>query len=115
MTIKELKDTLKADPRQLTFKEVITVIEASYDFTPTAFKNGNTKNEAGQNNGSCKVFAFAMMQELSVEETLACFGEFYFNEVLEDLDGTGHQNIRNFMTFGFDGLSYEGQALEKKG
>ncbi|MFT5906514.1 MAG: hypothetical protein ACI9E1_002124, partial [Cryomorphaceae bacterium] len=29
--------------------------------------------------------------------------------------GTGHQNIRNFMNHGFDGLAINGTALSEKG
>jgi len=76
--------------------------------------NGDLTNESGQNSGSCKVFAFAKVQSLSKEETLACFGAFYFDEVLNDPSGTGHQNIRNFMNSGFDGLSFSSDALLEK-
>ena len=77
------------------------------------FTNGNIKNKAGENSGSCKLFAFAIDQQLTKEETLACFGEHY-KSVLKDKKGTSHQNIRNFMEFGFDGLTFESEALEIK-
>ena len=54
-------------------------------------------------------------QSLTKEEALACFGAFYFEEVLNDPTGTGHQNIRNFMNHGFDGLAINGTALSEKG
>ena len=91
---------------------MITVIDASYQFQPTKFRNGNTVNEAGQNSGSCKVFSFAKLNGLSKEETLACFGAFYRNDVLQNPEGTDHQNIRNFIEFGWDGIEFEGQALQ---
>jgi hypothetical protein len=31
-----------------------------------------------------------------------------------DLDGTNHQNIRNFMKTGWDGIAFYGEALELK-
>jgi hypothetical protein len=55
---------------------------AHYDFEPIAFENGIQHNAAGENSGSCKVFAFAEMQELTPEATLACFGSYYFEDVL---------------------------------
>lgn len=83
-------------------------------FITTAFKNGNLENAEGQNSGSCKLFAFAKAEGLSKDETLACFGQFYFDDVLKDLNGSGHQNIRNFINSGFEGLSFEGIPLTKK-
>ncbi|MDI9309283.1 MAG: HopJ type III effector protein [Limnohabitans sp.] len=95
------------------FQEVLTHIDENYDFIPTAFKNGNQYNEAGQNNGSCKVFSFAKLNNLSKEETLALFCEHY-QAVLDTPQATDHQNIRNFMEFGWDGISFDNVALEKK-
>ncbi len=46
---------------------------------------------AGQNNGSCKIFAFGLAQDLSPEQTLACFGQFYRNDVLGFPENTDHQ------------------------
>jgi hypothetical protein len=92
----------------------MSVVETNYDFTPTAFKNGNLQNDVGQNSGSCKLFAFAVDQNLTKKETLACFGQYYFDEVLNDPAGTGHQNIRNFMNTGFQGLTFVGVALVLK-
>ena len=113
MIIQQLKTKLKANPTSLVFAETMQVIEDNYSFTPTAFTNGNIKNKAGENSGSCKLFAFAINQKLTKEETLFCFGEHY-KSVLEDKNGTSHQNIRNFMEFGFEGLTFESEALSKK-
>jgi len=109
-----LPEQLKNSPETIQFKEVIAYIDENYDFTPTSFKNGNTVNEAGQNNGSCKVFSFAKLQGLSKEQTLPLFGEFYREDVLKNPDGTDHQNIRNFMQYGWEGISFEGEALKEK-
>lgn len=114
MSIQAFLDKLKQTPTQITFTETIAVIEENYDFTPTAFINGTQHNEAGQNSGSCKLFAFAKLQNLNKEETLACFGAFYFEEVLGDPNGTNHQNIRNFINLGWDGIQFEGEALKLK-
>ena len=59
-----------------------------------------------------KVF-WLYLQKLQKEEALFCFGEHYKN-VLEDENGTSHQNIRNFMKSGFEGLSFDGEALVLK-
>ncbi|WP_278034656.1 HopJ type III effector protein [Flavobacterium nitratireducens] len=114
MNIQTFLEKLKQTPETITFPETIEVIEANYEFTPTAFQNGNTHNAAGTNSGSCKLFAFAQLQNLSQDETLACFGAFYRDEVLGDPEGTNHQNIRNFMVHGWNGIQFEGTALELK-
>lgn len=107
-------EQLKNSPETIDFKEVIDFIDGNYDFTPTKFTNGNTVNEANQNNGSCKVFSFAKLNDLSKEETLALFGDFYRIDVLGNPQGKDHQNIRNFMSFGWEGILFEGEALMKK-
>ncbi len=109
-----LPERLKNAPETIQFTEVIAYIDEHYDFTPSKFTNGNTVNEAGQNNGSCKVFSFARLNGLSKEETLNLFGEFYREDVLKNPEGTDHQNIRNFMEYGWDGIAFEGKALHRK-
>ncbi|MGU3373807.1 HopJ type III effector protein [Chryseobacterium sp. M5A1_1a] len=109
-----LLEQLQHFPETIQFSEVIAYIDQHYDFTPTAFKNGSTANEAGQNNGSCKVFSFAKLQELNKQQTLFLFGEFYREDVLKNPEGNDHQNIRNFINFGWDGISFEGDALKEK-
>lgn len=107
-------ELLKNSPETVQFKEVIAHIDENYDFTPTKFTNGNTINEENQNNGSCKIFSFAHLNDLSQEDTLKLFGEFYREDVLKNPKGTDHQNIRNFIEFGWDGISFEGNALSWK-
>lgn len=114
MPLASFLDKLKQTPNTITFAETIATIEENYTFTPTAFQNGEHHNAAGENSGSCKLFAFALLQKLSVAESLACFGAYYFEEVLGDPNGTNHQNIRNFMKTGWDGIQFEGAALELK-
>lgn len=109
-----LLDQLTTSPESITFPEVIAYIEANYEFTPTRFTNGNTVNEAGQNNGSCKVFSFAKLHRLSPEQTLPLFGDFYRKDVLGNPEGADHQNIRNFMSYGWAGIQFEGTALTAK-
>ena len=106
MTIEEFVTKLKEKPKQLVFSETMSVIEKNYVFTPTAFKNGDLQNS--------KVFSFALKQQLTKEETLACFGQYYFIDVLENPNGTDHQNIRNFMNTGFKGLIFDNETLVEK-
>jgi hypothetical protein len=97
----------------LPFKEVIAFIETHYQHTPTAFKNGAVHNEATQNQGSAKVFAFAQLTKLNKEDTLYLFAEHY-RSVLDNPEATDHQNIRQFMTHGWPGIAFERQALQQK-
>lgn len=105
--IQKLKDNA------LTFKEVLAFIETYYQHQPTAFKNGDAHNEASQNQGSAKLFAFAQITNLSKEDTLYLFAEHY-QAVLNTPDGADHQNIRQFMIHGWAGVVFEGQALIKR-
>ena len=107
-------EQLKTSPQTIDFKEVISYIDEHYHFTLTKFTNGITVNEADQNNGSCKIFSLAKLNDLSTGDTLALFGAFYRDEVLQNPDGTDHQNIRNFMEFGWEGISFEGEALRRR-
>ncbi|MFD2874134.1 HopJ type III effector protein [Mucilaginibacter ximonensis] len=106
--INTLLDKLKGG--LLSFKDVIEFIEAHYQHTPTAFKNGEAFNEATQNQGSAKVFAFAKLNNLSKDDTLHLFAEHY-KAVLDTPEGTDHQNIRQFMAHGWEGIVFEGRAL----
>ncbi len=105
---------LKTTPQQIEFSQTMEAIDSNYDFTPTAFTNGDTANEANQNNGSCKIFAFAKLNGLSEEETLACFGAFYREDVLQNPQGDDHANIRNFIKSGWGGVHFEAEALTAK-
>ncbi|PHS33065.1 MAG: type III effector [Methylophaga sp.] len=104
---------LKQNPKQVEFNTTMSVIEANYNFTPSAFVNGNTENKANTNNGSCKIFAFGLLNKLSEQQTLACFGRYYRNDVLGNPEGEDHQNIRNFMVSGWKGIKFDGAALSK--
>ncbi|MEB2776806.1 HopJ type III effector protein [Algoriphagus sp. D3-2-R+10] len=106
-----LLDQIKNAPATISFSEVIAHIDAHFEFTPTRFLNGTIVNEAGQNNGSCKIFSFAKLHNLTPIETLALFGDFYRKDVLENPDGTDHQNIRNFIHSGWEGIKFDGEVL----
>ncbi len=114
MNSADFLEKLKKTPNSITFSETIAIIEENYDFTPMTFNNGTQHNVAGENSGSCKLFAFAKLKNLSQAETLACFGAYYFEEVLGNPEGTNHQNIRNFIKLGWEGIQFEGEALALK-
>lgn len=114
MQLNDFLKQLNDSPNNISFDDTMAVIEANYTFTPTAFKNGSADNAANTNNGSCKIFAFGLLNNLSQAQTLACFGDFYRSDVLENPEGDSHQNIRNFMQSSWDGIQFAGEALIAK-
>lgn len=111
MSLSAFLQRLRAEPDQIEFADTIAAIEAAHDYTPTAFRNGDVVNAAGQNAGSCKILAFGRLHGLSEAETLACFGRFYRDDVLKHPDGSDHANIRTFMRLGWAGVAFDGAAL----
>lgn len=104
-----------ASPEQISFTDTMSVIDENYQYQPTTFYNGKgddvVENLAGSNEGSCKLFAFAQKQSFDGARTLACFGDYYRIDVLENPQGNDHQNIRNFMKHGWQGIRFDGDAL----
>ncbi len=92
------------------FADVLAFIEARYNHTPTAFSNGQQHNAATENQGSAKVFSFAQLNDLDQAQTLSLFAEHYA-AVLATPEATDHQNIRQFMQHGWNGIQFEGSAL----
>ncbi len=109
MPLKTFLDTVKAN-KHVSFAETQDIIAEFYDYTPTTFSNGvgesAVTNEAGSNEGSCKIFAFAQLNQLTAAQSLNLFGKYYHDEVLKDPEGTSHQNIRNFMKSGWEGIQF---------
>lgn len=92
------------------FDDLQQHIKSHYDYTPTAFSNGNVSNAAGQNEGSCRLFAFAQLAGLTKEDTLICFGQ-YYRDVQASPEGSDHANIRQFMRHGWSGICFSQPAL----
>jgi len=113
MTLQELMAALYQHPETLMFSEVIAAIDSEFDFTPSAFTNGSLHNQETENQGSCKILCFAHKANLSEGHTLALFAEHY-RDVIADPNGTTHQNIRQFMTRGWMGVSFAKKPLKKK-
>lgn len=106
-------DQIKNGNSVLNFIDVIAYIDSHYHFYPTRFNNGDMVNISNQNNGSCKIFYFAKMHDLDKEQTLQLFGR-YYTDVLNSPTGSDHQNIRNFMKYGWDDVKFDGEALVEK-
>lgn len=114
MTVEAFLKKLNEAPDTVAFNDTIAVIDTVYEFTPAAFTNGDVRNEAGQNSGSCKLFAFGLLNKLSEQQMLACFGAYYRDDVLKNPEGTDHQNIRNFMKTGWAGVKFDSMPLRTK-
>ena len=117
MTLTKFLQKIKNN-EHVSFDETIAVITENYEYSPCEFKNGlNDKqliNAAGTNEGSCKIFSFAQINQLNQQQTLGLFGDYYRKDVLDNPTGTGHQNIRNFMQYGWEGINFNQQALKAK-
>lgn len=110
-TTQSLLAQLTSNPEAIAFSDVISVIDNEYAFTPTAFRNGEQFNNANENNGSCKIMSFAKLNNVAAEHVLNLFGDFYRIDVLQHPEGKDHQNIRQFMIHGWQGIEFEGTAL----
>ena len=115
MTIEQLIQKIKTDPETVNFQQVMKTIEENYEYKPARFRNGTESdhiiNEEGTNEGSCKIFSFGQLNQLNEHETLACFGAYYRDDVLQNSNGTDHANIRLFMIHGWSGIKFGSPAL----
>ena len=111
-------EQLRTTPDSTEFKDIISVIEKHYDYTPVKFSNGVGDtcviNKAGENEGSCKIFAFAKLHNLTEQQTLHCFGHYYRDDVLSNPNKNDHANIRQFIKFGWQHIVFENKALIEK-
>lgn len=111
MNLDTFLQLLHESPEKIQFSDTISTIEENYIFSATAFTNGSYTNEKNQNNGSCKIFSFAKLHNLTPQQTLNCFGEYYRSDVLKNPQANDHQNIRNFMQYGWKGINFKSNAL----
>lgn len=98
---------------QMNFDDLIELIDENYNYTPVSFTNGDFQNAAAENQGSAKLFCFGAIHQLTQLEVLHCFGEHY-QAVLNEPKGDSHQNIRNFIIYGWEGLKFDSPVLVKK-
>ncbi|MGL1958161.1 MAG: HopJ type III effector protein [Colwellia sp.] len=112
--IKHLLIKIVEQSESVKFAEVMQVITDHYLYTPSSFTNGSLINEAGSNEGSCKLFTFAKLHQLTELQTLSCFGQYYRDDVLKNPQGIDHGNIRNFMVTGWNGINFARIALKSK-
>ncbi len=101
MTLTDFRARLRSEHH--LFTDTLAFIAEHYSYTPSAFDNGSVSNPAGQNEGSCKTLGFAILEGLSLEETLLAFGEHY-RAVRDNPEGDDHANIRALQQTGLAGV-----------
>jgi len=110
-TLADFISQLSTDVEKVSFEQVMRVISENYRYTAATFTNGDLLNEAGTNEGSCKIFYFAQLNKLTEQQTLACFGRFYRDDVMNNPQGNDHSNIRNFIQSGWQAIQFKSVAL----
>ncbi|KAL3915131.1 MAG: hypothetical protein SGARI_008250, partial [Bacillariaceae sp.] len=93
---------VEMDADNLKFEDIMELINTHYEVGLIEFKNGDIVNKQGENEGSAMLLSYAALSEMDKDATLKLWGQ-YYREVLADPDGDSHQNIRNFMKYGWDG------------
>lgn len=115
MSVQDLIQQIRNRPNTVEFDQVMAVIADHYVYSECAFSNGigdgRVENAAGENAGSCKIFAFAQLNGLNESETLVCFGRYFREDVIGKPEDSDHANIRVFMRDGWKGIRFHGQAL----
>tara|TARA_R100001377_G_scaffold11983_1_gene6046 strand:- start:57 stop:425 length:369 start_codon:yes stop_codon:yes gene_type:complete len=111
VTLADFINQLDSNAEQVSFEQVMQVIGENYNYLPATFSNGDLLNEAGTNEGSCKIFYFAKLNGLTEQQTLTCFGRFYREDVVNNPQGNDHGNIRNFMQSGWSKVEFNSVAL----
>ncbi len=95
--LEQFLDLLNNTPEQVTFEQTQQVIAEHYTYRKVAFDNNGLQSSEQQNQGSCKIFAFAQLHRLTKAQTLHCFGAYYRIDVLTNPNNDDHSNIRQLM------------------
>jgi hypothetical protein len=95
------------------FSSTLAFIDDWFDFTPSAFRNGAVNNAVDQNQGSCRVLSLALLQGLTADQTLKCFGEHY-RDVLSTPNVDNHHNLRRLQAEGLVGIEFDHPPLQRK-
>ena len=83
--------------------DTVKMIDNEFDYFEVPFNCGDAQNAINENATSGKIFSLALIAGLDKDTTLNLFGEVY-----RDLSpsGSDHQNIREFIKSGIDGLKF---------
>lgn len=88
---------------QIMLADTVKMIDNEFDYFEVPFNCGDAQNAINENATSGKIFSLALIAGLDKDTTLNLFGEVY-----RDLSpsGSDHQNIREFIKSGIDGLKF---------
>ena len=112
--IQSFIERLRLNADSIAFAEVIDLIDTYYHHTPTAFSNGSLINQAGENQGSAKVLSFARLHGLTNKRPFTVLPSIGVRCVQIPM-AADHQNIRQFMQNGWDGVQLSEACLTIKG
>lgn len=110
MTVTEFLQAIKQPEHR--FADTLAFIDANYQYTACAFDNAGLHNAAGSNQGSCKIFGLALLENLSTYDALLAFGEHY-RHVLATPDGSDHANIRQLLKHGLESVHFNQLPLSR--
>lgn len=110
MTVTEFLQAIKQPEHR--FADTLAFIDANYQYTACAFENAGLHNAAGSNQGSCKIFGLALLENLSTHDALLAFGEHY-RHVLATPDGSDHANIRQLLKHGLESVHFNQLPLSR--
>lgn len=110
MTVTEFLQAIKQPEHR--FADTLAFIDANYQYTVCAFDNAGLHNAAGSNQGSCKIFGLALLENLSTHDALLAFGEHY-RHVLATPDGSDHANIRQLLKHGLESVHFNQLPLSR--
>ena len=113
MNTKEYLEQLRSGVK-MNFSDFTNLIDQEYEFLNVAFTNNDLVNSKEENQGSAKVFCFALMHSLSESDTLRCFGEHYQSVIDEPENHNSHLNIRRFVSNGWKGILINQSTLKPK-
>ena len=85
------------------FADTLSFIDSYYLYQPSGFDNGPVRNNAGENQGSCKVLAMAL--DLGLND---------LQSVLASPDGHDHANIRALCDHGLAAVTFDSSPLIRR-
>lgn len=109
---RDFADRISQGGKVQSIEETLALIDTHYNYFEVPFTNGDLVNPANTNIGSAKIFSFGILTRMDEKAVLRLFGP-----MVDTLapGGTDHQNIRNFMKYGWDGVKFTtGLAIVSK-
>lgn len=99
-----------SEKKYLLLTATIKALKYFYKIPNSGFSIGNCVNGPNENTGSLLIFMYARAgkQVLSNDQIKELFAEAW-DEVVEDPEGSSHQNIRNFIQYGIAGVVFENE------